>query len=46
MYRVHIFSMVCLWYKRPADKDGDRQHAIRVHRYPVVPAGADTGLHA
>jgi hypothetical protein len=46
MYRIYIFSMVCLRHKRPTDEDGDRQHSFRVYRDPVNAACADTGMYS
>jgi hypothetical protein len=46
LHRLHILSLVCLWLKRPADKDSGRQYPIWVHRNPDGFAGADTVMYA
>src|SRR5262249_44930282 len=45
MHRLHVFGMVCLWYRWPADKDCYRQHPGRVHRHPIYSTCADTILY-
>src|SRR5687767_1337062 len=45
MHRLHVFGMVSLWYKWPADKDYYRHHPGRVHRHPIYSTGADTSLY-
>ena len=46
MHGVYLFSMVDMRSKRAADKDRDRQHAGKLHRYADNAAGADAVLYA